>query len=212
MPPSRDVRRELERLDAAGRGRRAPERADRARAAAQRGARARARAARAAQRALAELSRAAESSPFRAARSRRCADEYERAAAELRAAELAAAAAETELAARARPRSRRADAGRAELGRAAARSASSTATSRLHEELDRAYTDLRTDLNLPTAPGALRAGERVPRELTDGRYSELELDDQYNIVVLEDGDPKAGHLGRRGGSGEPRAATGDLAR
>jgi exonuclease SbcC len=27
-------------------------------------------------------------------------------------------------------------------------------------------------------------------ELTDGRYSELELDDEYNIVVLEDGIPK----------------------
>ena len=31
---------------------------------------------------------------------------------------------------------------------------------------------------------------RYIRELTDGRYSEIELDDQYNIIVLEDAIPK----------------------
>ena len=36
-------------------------------------------------------------------------------------------------------------------------------------------------------------------ELTDARYDELELDDSYNLTVLEDGDPEAGHLRRRAG-------------
>jgi exonuclease SbcC len=60
----------------------------------------------------------------------------------------------------------------------------------IHDELDRAYTDLRTDLNHALRPELSELASAFLAELTDHRYSELELDDQYNIVVLEDGRPK----------------------
>ncbi|MBC7894417.1 MAG: hypothetical protein H7066_03335 [Cytophagaceae bacterium] len=61
---------------------------------------------------------------------------------------------------------------------------------KLHDELDRAYTDLRTDLNHALRPELSELASAFLAELTDHRYSELELDDQYDIVVLEDGRPK----------------------
>ena len=61
---------------------------------------------------------------------------------------------------------------------------------RLHDELDRAYTDLRTDLNFQLRPELSELASAFLVEITDGRYSELELDDQYNIIVLEEGLPK----------------------
>jgi exonuclease SbcC len=61
---------------------------------------------------------------------------------------------------------------------------------RLHDELDRAYSDLRTDLNFQLRPELSELASAFLQDLTDGRYSELELDDSYNVVVLEDGVPK----------------------
>jgi len=61
---------------------------------------------------------------------------------------------------------------------------------RMHDELDRAYTDLRTDLNFQLRPELSEVASAYLEELSDGRYRELEIDDQYNIVVLEDGIPK----------------------
>ena len=61
---------------------------------------------------------------------------------------------------------------------------------RLHEELDRAFSDLRTDLNFQLRPELSELASAFLSELTDARYTELELDDQYNIVILEDGIPK----------------------
>jgi exonuclease SbcC len=61
---------------------------------------------------------------------------------------------------------------------------------RLHEELDRAFTDLRTDLNHALRPDISELASGFLGELTDHRYTELELDDQYNIVVMEDGRSK----------------------
>jgi exonuclease SbcC len=60
----------------------------------------------------------------------------------------------------------------------------------LHDELDRAFTDLRTDLNFQLRPELSELASGFLSDLTDGRYGELELDDGYNIVVLEDGVPK----------------------
>jgi exonuclease SbcC len=60
----------------------------------------------------------------------------------------------------------------------------------LHDELDRAFTDLRTDLNFQLRPELSELASGFLSDLTDGRYGELELDDSYNIVVLEDGLPK----------------------
>lgn len=62
---------------------------------------------------------------------------------------------------------------------------------RLHEELDRAYTDLRTELNLQLRPEISARASTLLAELTDGRYSELELDEGYDIIVHEDGIPKS---------------------
>jgi DNA repair protein SbcC/Rad50 len=61
---------------------------------------------------------------------------------------------------------------------------------RMHEELDRAFSDLRTDLNFQLRPELSELASAFLSELTDARYSELELDDEYNIVILEDGIPK----------------------
>lgn len=61
---------------------------------------------------------------------------------------------------------------------------------RLHDELDRAYTDLRTDLNHALRPELSELASAFLAELTDHRYTELELDDQYEVVVMEDGRPK----------------------
>ena len=61
---------------------------------------------------------------------------------------------------------------------------------RLHDELDRAFSDLRTHLNFQLRPELSELASAFLSELTDARYTELELDDQYNIVILEDGIPK----------------------
>jgi DNA repair protein SbcC/Rad50 len=116
-------------------------------------------------------------------------DAYERAAAALREAELAAVAVDAEVAA-ARTSLASADQARADLERAEARLAELTTERRLHDELDRAFGDIRTDLNQELRPELSDRASRYIRELTDGRYAELELDEQYNIIVLEDAIPK----------------------
>jgi exonuclease SbcC len=58
---------------------------------------------------------------------------------------------------------------------------------RMHDELDRAFSDLRTDLNFQLRPELSELASAFLSELTDARYTEMELDDQYNIVILEDG-------------------------
>jgi DNA repair protein SbcC/Rad50 len=64
------------------------------------------------------------------------------------------------------------------------------ADKRLHDELDRALTDLRTDLNFQLRPELSDIASRFLSDLTDGRYSALEFDEDYSLVVLEDGLPK----------------------
>jgi exonuclease SbcC len=116
-------------------------------------------------------------------------DGYERAEVDLRSAELAAMGAETELAA-ATTALTVAEKSRAELARSEERLAVLVRDRRLHEELDRAFTDLRTELNITLRPEISDLASRYIRELTDGRYSEFELDDEYRIVLLEDALPK----------------------
>ena len=116
-------------------------------------------------------------------------ERYEAAAAELRAAELAAVTADAELAS-ARAALDAADRARAELARNEEHLGVLSRERRLHEELDRAFSDLRTDLNQALRPEISDLASRYIRELTDGRYTELELDDQYNVIVLEDAIPK----------------------
>ena len=58
---------------------------------------------------------------------------------------------------------------------------------RLHDELDRAFGDIRTDLNAHMRPELSEIASAFLAELTNGRYHELELDEEYQILVMEDG-------------------------
>ncbi len=60
----------------------------------------------------------------------------------------------------------------------------------LHQELDRALTDLRDDLNSSLRPDLSDLASGFLSDLTRGRYVELELDEDYSISVLDDGDPQ----------------------
>jgi exonuclease SbcC len=67
------------------------------------------------------------------------------------------------------------------------------ATSRdlaLHQELDRALTDLRSELNAGLRPDLSELASGFLRDLTNGRYTDLELDEDYGAILLDDGDPK----------------------
>jgi DNA repair protein SbcC/Rad50 len=61
----------------------------------------------------------------------------------------------------------------------------------LHQELDRALSDLRTELNATLRPDLSDLASGFLRDLTNGRYTDLELDEDYGATLLDDGDPKA---------------------
>jgi exonuclease SbcC len=85
---------------------------------------------------------------------------------------------------------RRADEARAEHDRLAERVEVLERERRLHDELHRSYSDLRTDLNFQLRPEVSEIASNFLTELTDARYTELELDDKYRLLVLEEGVPK----------------------
>ncbi len=114
---------------------------------------------------------------------------HERADLEARAAELAAVQAHAEARA-SREALEAAEQARRDLAKVQARLDALQTEKRLHDELDRAYSDLRTDLNFQLRPELSELASQFLEHLTDARYSQLELDDQYNVVVLEDGVPK----------------------
>jgi exonuclease SbcC len=114
---------------------------------------------------------------------------FENAAAAARAAEVAAASAQGD-AKTARSSLEAAERSRRELVRIQGQLDALTTDRRLHDELDRAYSDLRTDLNFQLRPELSELASSFLVDLTDARYSELELDDNYNVLVLEDGVPK----------------------
>lgn len=60
----------------------------------------------------------------------------------------------------------------------------------LHQELDRAFTDLRTDLNQSLRPELGEIASAFVRDLTNGRYTDLELDEDYVATLVDDGEPK----------------------
>ncbi|MEO8199289.1 MAG: SMC family ATPase [Gemmatimonadota bacterium] len=55
---------------------------------------------------------------------------------------------------------------------------------RLHGEVDRAFTDLRSDLNSELRPNLSDAASIFLTEMTEGRYSSVDLDEDYNARVL----------------------------
>ena len=114
---------------------------------------------------------------------------YEYAASDAHASELTAVAAQGDVAT-ARSLVDSAEAARREVVRIEQKLGVLQSDKRMHDELDRAYSDLRTDLNFQLRPELSELASAFLTELTDARYAELELDDQYNVIVLEDGVPK----------------------
>jgi len=116
-------------------------------------------------------------------------EEHEKCAATAQAAELESVAALGDVA-RAQAELEAAEGRRQELARLTARLEVLEVDKRLHDELDRTYSDLRTDLNQQLRPELAEIAGGFLRMLTDGRYSALEFDDDYNVIVLENELPK----------------------
>jgi exonuclease SbcC len=107
----------------------------------------------------------------------------------LRRSEVDRAMAGAELAA-AGDRLRTAEAAEREAAARAERAAAVHRDFRLHNELDRAIGDLRTDLNQEMRPELAALSGEFLGALTDGRYDEVQLDEDYELTVLEDGEPQ----------------------
>ncbi len=60
----------------------------------------------------------------------------------------------------------------------------------LSHELDRALGDLRHELNEALRPDLSDLASGFLRDLTAGRYTDLELDEDYLATIVEDGEPK----------------------
>ncbi len=60
----------------------------------------------------------------------------------------------------------------------------------LNQELDRAFTDLRDELNAALRPDLADHASVLLRALTNDRYSDLELDEDYVATIIDDGEPK----------------------
>ncbi|HVR70255.1 MAG TPA: SbcC/MukB-like Walker B domain-containing protein, partial [Vicinamibacteria bacterium] len=115
--------------------------------------------------------------------------DHERAEADSRAAEIALGEARAEERA-ARERLAAAEDALTEDAARRARLEALDRERRLHEELDRVFTDLRAELNARVRPelGAL-AGDFLAL-VTDGRYAAVEIDESYDVRILDDGRPK----------------------
>ncbi|MGH7710410.1 MAG: SbcC/MukB-like Walker B domain-containing protein, partial [Gemmatimonadaceae bacterium] len=112
--------------------------------------------------------------------------EHERLATVLRAAEIAHAGAAVEVEA-VQAAAERALYAKSELERTQKLLDSLQRDRRLHDELDRALSDLRTDLNFELRPELSDIASGLLAELTDQRYTELKLDDEYNVEVHSEG-------------------------
>ncbi len=61
---------------------------------------------------------------------------------------------------------------------------------RHHNEMDTAVAQLRAELNARVRPELGELASAHLSDITDGRYNALEIDDNYNMTVLEDGQEK----------------------
>jgi exonuclease SbcC len=116
-------------------------------------------------------------------------DRYDRAVGALREAELAVVEARGELN-RAEDDVRDAKRREAERAQRERQIADLKMRQRLHNELDRAFSDLRGELNARMRPEIAELASGFLADLTDGRYDELELTEDYTVTVLEGGVPK----------------------
>jgi exonuclease SbcC len=136
-----------------------------------------------------QLAEAVQAEGFSEAKFKVARDRHDRATHGLRAAELAVAETRGELVA--------AETAVREAGRRAAERAAREATIaerkaelRLHNELDRAFSDLRGELNAAMRPEIGALASAFLADLTDGRYDEVDLDEDYRPIVLDEGIPK----------------------
>ncbi|HEY8166953.1 MAG TPA: SMC family ATPase [Gemmatimonadaceae bacterium] len=112
--------------------------------------------------------------------------DYDRCAAEGRAAEMALLTAQGDLR-NAREALETAQAAGEEARRRQEALAAREAERRLHEELDRAFNEIRTRLNAELRPELSELASSFLRELIDSRTAEFELDERYEVTVLDDG-------------------------
>jgi exonuclease SbcC len=77
-----------------------------------------------------------------------------------------------------------------ERERQAARAEAVRVEVRVHDALDDAFGDLRSDLNAQLRPELSELASAFLADLTEGRYHELELDEHYRILLLEEGEPR----------------------
>jgi exonuclease SbcC len=138
---------------------------------------------------VARLERELAATPFTESAYQAAEREMERLEREWRQAELDVAVARAELGA-ATDRLRAAERAEREAAGRAARAAEVETTLRLHNELDRALGDLRTELNLEMRPELADLAADFLSALTDGRYDEILLDEEYNLTVLQEGQPQ----------------------
>ncbi|MGH7538047.1 MAG: AAA family ATPase [Gemmatimonadales bacterium] len=61
---------------------------------------------------------------------------------------------------------------------------------RLHDELDRAFSELRAELNAAMRPEIAELASSFLADLTDGRYDTVDLTEDYTLTVVDDGIPK----------------------
>jgi len=61
---------------------------------------------------------------------------------------------------------------------------------RHHVELDNAFTQLRQELNARVRPELGELASIFLNDITDGRYTSLEIDESYNVTVLDEGEEK----------------------
>jgi DNA repair protein SbcC/Rad50 len=112
--------------------------------------------------------------------------DFERASEAARSTELVVVGAQGEVRA-AQQRLDAAEAARREYDRVAERLRVLNAQRLVHDELDNAFRDLRGDLNDALRPELSEIASSFLGSLTDGRYNRLDLDDRYDINILEDG-------------------------
>jgi len=142
-----------------------------------------------AERRVRDLAAAVQAEGFSEQEYRLAKERYDRALGAVREAELALVEARGDLT---RAEGDVRDAARREEERAAQERhiASLKTRYRLHNELDRAFSDLRAELNAAMRPEIGELASGFLADLTDGRYHELELNDDYEVTILENGVPK----------------------
>ncbi len=138
---------------------------------------------------LEELGRARSDLAFSEERHRKAADSYEKARAALGEARLTLerARAEVEAARQATESARKAE---IEHQKTSRQIAEREKEHRLHNELDAALGALTDQLNARVGPELSEIASVFLSELTDGRYNRVEINEDYDFVVLDDGEEK----------------------